>query len=54
LSGSGDARWDNSVKSAVAQVKAISKPPPKNFPDKFVVRFDVETAPVEGLQISSR
>jgi len=52
VSGSGDLRWDNSVKAAVAQVKAISKPPPKNFPGRFVVRFDVESAPVEGLQLS--
>jgi len=54
LSGSGDALWDNSVKAAIAQVKTISKPPPKNFPDRFVVRFDVESAPGEALQLSSR
>jgi TonB family protein len=52
-SGSGDARWDNSVKTAVAQVKSISKPPPKDFPNNFVVRFDVEGS-AENLQLSSK
>lgn len=54
LSGSGDVRWDASVKTAVGQVQSISKPPPKGFPEKFVVRFDVETTPVESPQLSSR
>jgi TonB family protein len=53
MSGSGDARWDNSVKTAVAQVKSIGKAPPKGFPPTFVVRFDVETTG-DGAQISSR
>ena len=37
---SGDQRWDDSVKKALAG--AINRPPPKDFPDKFLVRFDVE------------
>jgi len=53
LSGSGNSRWDSSVKAAVGQVKGLSKPPPKGFPEKFVVRFDVESAPTEGGQFSS-
>lgn len=53
--GSGDARWDNSVKQAIAQTKAISRPPPKGFPEKFLVRFDVESARTEPvMQLSSR
>ncbi|PWU12959.1 MAG: hypothetical protein C5B50_20345 [Verrucomicrobia bacterium] len=40
--GSGNTRWDDSVKNALAKTKAISRPPPKNFPPKFLVRFDVE------------
>ena len=43
LKGSGNARWDDSVKHALAQTKAISRPPPKGFPGKFLVRFDVES-----------
>lgn len=54
LSGSDNTRWDNSVKAAVAQVKSISKPPPKGFPASFVVRFDVETTPVDGPRFSIR
>lgn len=46
--GSGDDRWDQSVKKALAQTKTINRAPPKNFPEKFLVRFDVqpETEPL--------
>jgi periplasmic protein TonB len=55
VSGSGNAVWDDSVKNAVASTTAISQAPPKGFPAKFVVRFDVTTVPDENpLQISSR
>jgi TonB family protein len=54
LSGSGSSRWDKSVQDAVAQVKNIGKPPPKGFPTTFTVRFDVETTPVDTIQVSSR
>jgi len=51
--GSGNARWDDSVKSALAKTKAISRPPPKNFPPKFLVRFDVERLQSEdSVQLS--
>jgi TonB family protein len=42
IKGSGDARWDKSVKQAVAATKAINRPPPKGFPGNFLARFDVE------------
>jgi hypothetical protein len=55
VKGSGDKRWDDSVKQALAQTKAINRPPPKNFPEKFMVRFDVEAeGPAGPVQISSR
>jgi len=55
LKGSGDKRWDDSVKTVIAQTKVISKPPPKGFPEKFVVRFDVETSRTETLiQVGSK
>lgn len=38
-SGHGD--WDESVKRALAQTTALSRPPPKGFPTQFLVRFDV-------------
>jgi len=40
--GSGDAKWDASVKQAVANTKAFNRPPPKGFPEKVLVRFDVQ------------
>ena len=46
--GSGDKRWDDSVKQALAQAKTISRPPPKGFPDKFLVRFDVANETTES------
>jgi hypothetical protein len=42
-SGSGNTRWDNSIRQAIAATTAISRPPPKGFPDRFTVRFDVVT-----------
>lgn len=53
LSLSGNARWDAAVKNAVAQTKALSKAPPKGFPSRFVVRFDVESLKSETIQLSS-
>jgi periplasmic protein TonB len=40
--GSGDAAWDNSVRQVVAQTKSVGRPPPKGFPEKVLVRFDVQ------------
>ncbi len=55
LKGSGNTRWDDSVKVALAQTKAISRPPPKGFPGKFLARFDVESQRTEEvLHLSSR
>ena len=53
VSGSGNARWDGSVKAVLEETKSLSTPPPKDFPEKFEVRFDVESVPVEGVQLSS-
>lgn len=50
---SGNARWDDSVKQAVAATRTISRPPPKGFPAKFMVRFDVEAARTEPLLSAS-
>jgi TonB family protein len=49
LKGSGNRRWDDSVKAAVAATKAISRPPPAGFPPAFRARFDVETSKTESL-----
>ena len=48
LKGSGDAKWDQSVKDVFKVVQNIERRPPTNFPPKVIIRFDVqeETEPV--------
>jgi len=55
LSGSGNEHWDATVKAALAATKSVGKAPPKDFPQKFTVRFDVQTTEaVEAMQLSLR
>jgi TonB family protein len=55
LKGSGNARWDKTVKEALAATPVISRPPPKGFPPTFVARFDVESERTEDvMHLSSR
>ncbi|HEX9045725.1 MAG TPA: TonB C-terminal domain-containing protein [Verrucomicrobiae bacterium] len=46
--GSGNNRWDQSVKDVFQEVQNIGRHPPTNFPPYVVIRFDVEqeTEPV--------
>jgi len=48
LKGSGDDKWDASVKNVFKVVTNIDRRPPTNFPDHVTIRFDVqeETEPV--------
>jgi hypothetical protein len=48
LKGSGDVKWDQSVKDVFKIVSNIDRRPPTNFPPDVVIRFDVqeETEPV--------
>jgi hypothetical protein len=48
--GSGDRAWDDSVKKALAETRSIGRPPPKGFPDKVLVRFDVQTVAEIGIE----
>ena len=48
--GTGDSKWDASVKSAIAATKSVGRPPPKNFPSTFIVRFDAVSAETEPVQ----
>ena len=45
---SGNSKWDDSVRSAIAAVTSIDRAPPTNFPPRIIIRFDVqaETEPV--------
>ena len=46
--GSGNEKWDQSVKDVFKVVQTIDRRPPTNFPPQVVIRFDVEeeTEPV--------
>jgi TonB family protein len=55
VKGTGDQRWDNSVKAAIAATKVISRAPPKGFPASFLTRFDVESQRTEEvIHLSSK
>ena len=41
LKGSGNAKWDQTVKDALAAVTKIDRVPPTNFPPRVIIRFDV-------------
>ena len=42
LKGSGDAKWDQTVKDVFKVVQSIDRHPPKNFPPNVTIRFDVQ------------
>jgi hypothetical protein len=42
LKGSGDAKWDETVKEVFNVVQSIDRSPPTNFPPRVTIRFDVE------------
>jgi outer membrane biosynthesis protein TonB len=44
---SGNKKWDDSVKAALAATTSLPLAPPKNFPPRVTVRFDV----TEGSQL---
>ena len=48
LKGSGDAKWDQTVKDVFKVVNKIDRRPPTNFPPAVTIRFDVQeqTEPV--------
>jgi outer membrane biosynthesis protein TonB len=41
-SGSGDKRWDDTVREAITATASLNRPPPTNFPPRVLVRFDVQ------------
>ena len=47
--GSGDTKWDNSVKQVFNAVKSFDRPPPTNFPASIVIRFDVQSEATEPV-----
>ncbi len=49
LKKSGDTRWDNSVRQALAAVTSMDHPPPTNFPPQVIIRFDVAAEQVDSV-----
>jgi hypothetical protein len=47
--GSGQPIWDDSVRQALRQTTKVNKTAPKGFPQRFVVRFDVQTDATEPV-----
>jgi hypothetical protein len=39
---SGNQKWDDSVNRALASARSLDHPPPARFPDRVLVRFDVQ------------
>jgi TonB C terminal len=48
--GSGNQLWDNSVRKAIDSTHSLDRPPPKGFPGRVLIRFDV--LPVSGDLLS--
>ncbi len=50
LKGSGNAKWDQTVKDALAAVTKIDRLAPTNFPPRVVIRFDVQEETEPAIQ----
>lgn len=47
--GSGNEKWDDSVRQVFSLVKNFDRPPPTNFPPTVTIRFDVQLEDVESV-----
>ncbi len=47
IAGTGNTRWDASVREVLDNTRNVGTPPPKGFPGAVEVRFDVETEAVD-------
>jgi outer membrane biosynthesis protein TonB len=47
---SGNARWDTSVREAIAATPALDRQPPPIFPERVLIRFDVQESTEPLLQ----
>ncbi len=48
--GSGDPKWDESVRKVFAAVSRLDHAPPTNFPPRVTIRFDVQEETESVLQ----
>ncbi len=49
LKGSGNVKWDQTVKDVFKAVSNIGRPPPTNFPPNVTIRFDVQEEEMEPV-----
>ncbi|HZQ45697.1 MAG TPA: energy transducer TonB [Verrucomicrobiae bacterium] len=49
VKASGNKTWDDSVSQAIAETKQMSKSPPKGFPNKVTVKFDIAEEKADSL-----
>ena len=47
--GSGNERWDQSVRDVFKEVQSIDRRPPTNFPGQVAIRFDVASEETQPL-----
>ena len=47
--GSGNPKWDETVRQVLNTVKSIDRPPPTNFPPNVTIRFDVQMTETEPV-----
>ena len=52
VKGSGDDKWDQSVRNVFAIINQIDRPPPTNFPSRVTIRFDVQEETGTGIAMS--
>lgn len=50
LEGSGNSKWDDSVRQVFKEVHVIDRRPPTNFPPVVTIRFDVQEEAVPELE----
>jgi len=47
--GSGNTKWDQSVRDVFKEVQTIDRRPPTNFPPQVTIRFDIESEETQPL-----
>ena len=47
--GSGNSKWDQSVKDVFKEVQSIDRRPPTNFPGQVIIRFDIQAEQTEPI-----
>jgi len=47
--GSGNTKWDDTVREVFKEVRAIDRRPPTNFPSAVTIRFDIQSEETEPV-----